>query len=464
VLLASKGVVAELGEGTMVTPSVRLVRPLRTGGMGAVWVAEHLGLKTEVVVKFIAPELADKAEVAARFEREAAAAAQVKSPHVVQVLDHGTNAEFGPYIVMELLEGQDLGTYLKANGRLPVREVAVMIGQVAKALGRAHSAGIIHRDIKPDNIFLCDAEGGEVFVKLLDFGIAKATDRIGGTQTTTGQVMGTPYYMSPEQLLGETIDARTDIWALGVCAFEAVTGTRPFRGETIGALTLQIHKDLPHASQLVPDVPVAFDEWFARCCAKDREARFSNARDAAQALYEVSQAAPGESKRLFSMRPPQLSLDLTSSPSLPDDGERPKTQLSSTAGVAPPSRRGKSGPFVVGGVLLLAGAIGVLAFFGRGAKVTADTTGVGGPTTTASSPTLVTPPPSAAVRAIAPPELPASAAVEARTEGPDAGVAAAAASTPSPASSSSATPLKVRTTGPRSHRPPRRPDGFDDIK
>src|SRR3974390_1637257 len=137
--------------------------------MGAVWVADHLSLRTQVVVKFMSEDLANKPEATARFSREAAAASQVKSPHVVQTFDHGVTADGVPYIVMELLEGHDLDHHLRSSGKLSPAEVVAVVGQLARALTKAHERGIVHRDIKPSNVFLCDAGGGEVFVKLLDF-------------------------------------------------------------------------------------------------------------------------------------------------------------------------------------------------------------------------------------------------------------------------------------------------------
>lgn len=152
---------------------VRLVRPLGRGGMGSVWVAEHLALRTEVVVKFMSDALAADAVSTARFWREAAAAAAVKSPHVVQMLDHGFMADGTAFIVMELLDGEDLNRRLVRDHVVPLPELAVIVSQACKALARAHAAGVIHRDIKPDNIFLCRTDDGEPFIKLLDFGVAK---------------------------------------------------------------------------------------------------------------------------------------------------------------------------------------------------------------------------------------------------------------------------------------------------
>ena len=213
-------VVPDAHAGMMVTPSVKLVRPLGEGGMGAVWVAEHLSLRTQVVVKFIASGLQDNKEATERFSREAAAAAQVKSPHVVQTFDHGFTADGIPYIVMELLEGRDLGAFLDTERCCPPDLVVEIIAQLSRALDRAHERGIVHRDIKPGNIFLCDDGRNEVFVKLLDFGIAKGVDvpKI-DNGTKTGAMIGSPFYMSPEQILGSrNVDHRSDLWSVGSVA------------------------------------------------------------------------------------------------------------------------------------------------------------------------------------------------------------------------------------------------------
>jgi len=148
--------------------------------------------------------------------------------------------------------------------------------------------GIVHRDLKPDNIFLCASEGDELFVKVLDFGIAKGDARL-GSGTTTGQVMGTPYYMSPEQIVGSrTIDLRADIWSLGVVVFELVTGLRPFDGESFGALTLAIHGPLPPPSSVDPSLPPALDAWFARSCAVSPADRFATVKDASRAPIMIA--------------------------------------------------------------------------------------------------------------------------------------------------------------------------------
>ncbi len=271
----------------MVTPSVKLVRPLAEGGMGAVWVADHLALHTQVVVKFIAAGLKDSKEATERFSREAAAAAQVKSPHVVQTFDHGVTADGTPYIVMELLEGRDLGAFLESEGRCSPELTLEIVAQLARALDRAHERGIVHRDIKPGNIFLCDGGRNEVFVKLLDFGIAKGVDVPQlDSGTKTGAMVGSPFYMSPEQILGSKgVDHRSDLWSVGVVAYEALTGRKPFDAETMGGLAIRIHSEpLPSPTTLNPSLPPAVDAWFYRACARASNERFDNAKEMAAVL------------------------------------------------------------------------------------------------------------------------------------------------------------------------------------
>jgi serine/threonine-protein kinase len=402
--------------GTMVTPNVRLVRPLGAGGMGAVWVAEHLALKTQVVVKFMAAELAANEEAIARFSREAAAAAQVKSPHVVQVFDHGVRDGL-PYIVMELLEGRDLAAFI-GNGPLPPQMVVEIVGQIAKALGKAHAAGIVHRDIKPENIFLCDVEGGEVFVKLLDFGIAKASSHKLGSGTRTGQVVGTPYYMCPEQIVGaKNVDLRADLWSLGVVVFEALTGMRPFEGETVGALTLSIHGATPSLTAVNPALPPEVDAWFRKACAKEPESRFASAKDLAQALSQALGQAGPSAREASDVRA------FVPTPAAPSGGARVDAQAATALGasvLARPKERSGAKLVVLGAVGLVVFGIAAVAAIKlsgpkpapagappTGLSVTESTTATTTTTTTTTSPS---PSPSASV-ATAPtstPNAPAS--------------------------------------------------------
>jgi serine/threonine protein kinase len=271
----------------------RLERQLGKGGMGSVWLAEHLSLRSWVAVKLMDPAIAATPEGAERFRREAQAAASLRSAHVVQVLDYGVH-ETTPYLVMELMQGESLAACLEREQRLtPERTVAIMT-QVARALGRAHSADIVHRDLKPDNVFLVREDDQEL-VKILDFGIAKTPQsQFGGMETKTGVTMGTPYYMSPEQVEGKrAVDYRTDLWAMAVIACECMTGVRPFDGSTFGELLLNICArpiPLPSAQGLRL---AGFDEWFAKATSRDAEQRFASAQELASSLKDVVARAAG---------------------------------------------------------------------------------------------------------------------------------------------------------------------------
>ena len=294
----------ELKAGINVTKHVRLKRPLGEGAMGAVWVADHLTLKTEVAVKFISAALAaDNAEIVARFEQEASVAAQIKSPHVVQTFDQGVMEGGTPYIVMELLEGESMGQRLERTGRLSLRQTAQVITQVARALSKAHELGIVHRDIKPDNIFLTTTDDG-LFCKVLDFGIAKQTQlpKMGGL-TNPGVMIGTPEYMSPEQVLSaKDVDYSADLWALAVTAYYALTGGMPFTADALGALCVALLKaEFPPPSTFRAELPPGIDEWFGKALHKEPDERFGAAREMALALVRlIPQRADLEDQLLHS--------------------------------------------------------------------------------------------------------------------------------------------------------------------
>jgi hypothetical protein len=269
-------------------PCLRPIDLIGSGGMGTVWTAHHAVLDRVVAVKVMSAGAGESARARTRFMREAKTASLVKGPHVVEVLEVGTSEDGVPFIVMELLAGRDFSAYLEEHGCLPMGDVVRVISQLASALSSAHALGVVHRDVKPSNVFMCDGHDG-LFVKLLDFGIAKDVSTIRG-ETTTG-VIGTPHYMSPEQLIGGETDYRADIWALGVVAFRALTGARPFERETLGALALAIHTaPLPHPSSFNQALPLEVDEWFFRACARDPKRRFDSALDAAVALENAVSA------------------------------------------------------------------------------------------------------------------------------------------------------------------------------
>jgi eukaryotic-like serine/threonine-protein kinase len=271
--------------GQFVTPTIRLERPLGEGAMGCVWVAEHLTLGTPVAVKLMARDYVQHPELAARFRQEAQAAARLRSPHVTQVLDYGVTPDGEPYIIMELLEGETLGKRLQRLGQLPIEQVVRIVEQTARALSRAHQLGIVHRDIKPDNLFLVDEEE-DPFVKVLDFGIAKQMQADAVGMTSPGAVLGTPLYMSPEQLSSpKHIDHRADLWALAVVAYQALTARLPFGGDTLLALVRSISAgNFTMPSALRPELPATIDAWMVRALQCDAAARFESAAQLAQSL------------------------------------------------------------------------------------------------------------------------------------------------------------------------------------
>ena len=280
--------------GQLIADKYRLERPLARGGMGEVWAARHLFLDEPIAIKFMDASLPDATEARRRFAREARAAARLRSPHVVQILDHGNSGDV-PFLVMELLEGEHLGERLQRVGRLSLPEAARIADQIARALHRAHRAGIVHRDLKPANVFLTRVDDEEV-VKLLDFGIAK-TDRRGlGHPTENGRdpegltaahvLMGSPHYMSPEQGHGaRDVDHRADLWSLGVILFRVVTGALPFQGSTTIDILLRVcSAPPPSPSALVPELGPDVDAFFQRALARELHLRFDSARELASAF------------------------------------------------------------------------------------------------------------------------------------------------------------------------------------
>ncbi|MGH7434591.1 MAG: serine/threonine-protein kinase [Polyangiaceae bacterium] len=275
----------QLAPDVVIAERFKLQRLLGQGGMGSVWLATHLGLDIPCAVKFIEGEFAQMAEAQARFEREAKAAASLRSPHVVQILDHGI-FEGTPYIAMELLDGEEWGKRLHRVGRMPPAEVIKIVSEVGRALTKAHAVGIVHRDLKPENIYLVKDDDREI-AKVLDFGIAKATgNEVSGSNTKTGAMLGTPYYMSPEQAQGvKAVDHRSDLWSLGVIVFQAITGRLPFESEALGDLLVRIIvAPVPRAADFVNDLPPGFEQWWAKASQRDPALRFQSSKEFCESL------------------------------------------------------------------------------------------------------------------------------------------------------------------------------------
>lgn len=289
----------DLHPGLMVSGSVRLVRQIGEGGMASVWLADHLALETQVAVKFMSPALACYPAAVERFTREAKAAARIRHANVVQIFDCAAPPGMPPYIVMELLEGEDLERRLDKGGRLTLDEAAEVIFQAGRALEKAHEMGIVHRDIKAENIFVSGV-GRDLTIKVLDFGIAKDVGSKGKIRVTnTGATLGTPSYMSPEQMLSaKNVDYRCDLWALAVVAYYAVVGKLPFEGETYGAICLAVnHGRFAMPSRLRPNIPPALDDWFAQALNRDSRKRFYSAREMGEAFVAALDAVPAGRRR-----------------------------------------------------------------------------------------------------------------------------------------------------------------------
>jgi eukaryotic-like serine/threonine-protein kinase len=335
----------------------RLLEQIGKGGMGSVWRAEHVELGSSCAVKLIDEDLAESMAVRGRFRREAKAAAALISDHVVRTFDYGVD-EQTPYIVMELLTGESLDQRLKRVGRLSAHELSDVLAQVALALDRAHEQGLIHRDLKPGNLFIGKADNGRDCVKLLDFGIAKSLrndDDPAVGPTRTGAMVGSPAYMSPEQLRNAAgIDPASDIWSLGVVAYEALVGQRPFAATTIADLTMRICADPLPVPSSVAQVPQGFDAWFAKACDRNGAARFSTAIELANAFQDLlltEAAAPAPAPA-----PDVTSVDVSvTSTSIHEQSTGP---LARTANDAPPKRSTRSTWLLASvGLILLATAL-----------------------------------------------------------------------------------------------------------
>jgi serine/threonine protein kinase len=287
--------------GTMIASKYALARVIGTGGMGAVYEAENTWTGRRVALKLMHPSALKVATAAERFLREARAASKVQHTNIVEVFDAGQNPSDGAlFIVQELLRGTDLRARLDAKKTLSWTEAMAVIGPVLEALAVAHRQGVIHRDVKPENIYLAETASGCV-PKLIDFGIARVLDGDGAMSLTrSGALMGTPYYMSPEQARGlRDVDARADVWAVAIVLYESLTGRRPFEGSNYNALLVSILQDriapiAERAPELAPHVAAAID----RALSRDPAKRFSDAGEFLDALRAtdasaLAQTAPG---------------------------------------------------------------------------------------------------------------------------------------------------------------------------
>jgi serine/threonine-protein kinase len=381
--------------GTVIAGRYRIERQLGQGGMGSVYLVQHVHTDQQLALKLLHAAVVSDEIALTRFRREARATAKVDSDHVVKVTDADVAPELGgvPFLVMEWLRGQSLEEMVSRAGTLPPEEVVLYLRQAARALDKAHAVGIVHRDLKPDNLFLTRREDDTPLLKILDFGIAKLTQ--GGEDpqrlkaTGTGQVFGTPLYMSPEQIKAELdkICPQTDVWALGVIAHRLLLGAEPWTATTITALVAQIaYEPLPVPSKKGSALGPAFDAWFAKCCGREPGDRFASASQAVSALaraLEVADDAPATSRvgvdavassKRRARRPDEMAATAFSATSPiplssvrhPPDSVHLPMRSSGSSGV--------SRIAVVGAVVVAAASIASWAYFRRSAATAAPPT------------------------------------------------------------------------------------------
>jgi serine/threonine-protein kinase len=276
--------------GDVLAGKYRVERVIGAGGMGVVVAARHLQLDDLVALKLLLPQALQSAEAVARFAREARAAVKIKGEHVARVLDVGELESGAPFMVMEYLEGRDLAAMVEKDGPLPIDLAVELVLQACVALAEAHALGIVHRDLKPANLFCVRGADGLPSVKVLDFGISKLTGAEGPAAPTsitkTQTTMGTPVYMSPEQMRSaRDVDARADIWAMGVVLYELVAGHAPFQADTVMALTIKVYNEPPPSLRgLRPEAPPELERVILRCLEKDAAGRYPDVGELARAL------------------------------------------------------------------------------------------------------------------------------------------------------------------------------------
>jgi eukaryotic-like serine/threonine-protein kinase len=410
-----------LSAGTIISDKYRLDRVIASGGMGVVFAATHLVLGRAVAVKVLRRDVADERKAGSRLLGEARAVANLKGEHVARVLDVGVHDD-APFLVMELLDGSTVFEVVRDHGALTCQRAADLLIQACHGLGEAHKQGIVHRDVKPSNLFLVKGDDGAEQLKVIDFGVSKARplelSGVGESETTTGTLLGSPSFMSPEQIRSaRDVDGRADVWSLGVVLYFMLTTKRPFDAESLlDLMTLIVHEPAPPLSAARPDVPAALAAVVARCLEKTPEKRFATTAELAAALAPLASPAMralAAKVPVGVVAPPSDDVDLSvppvsrraspaaaaaqeeqTAPVVARPGEPSGTLAGSIAAREPPpasAPRRLASKVVTAGVVLglLAGAAAV-AFSSRSAR-----RAEGAAPSSRATPTESTPPPAA---------------------------------------------------------------------
>ncbi|HEX7600655.1 MAG TPA: serine/threonine-protein kinase [Polyangiaceae bacterium] len=318
--------------GKVLGDAYQVLRVVGEGGMGRVYEARHLRLRDRrFAVKVLHPEMARDPEIVARFQREAEASSSIDHPNVVDVFDVHMTQEGQPYLVGEFLDGRELGEQLEKDGPLDVPNAVHVARQVCSALSAAHGRGIVHRDMKPENVFLAMRDDG-IHVKVIDFGISKAKETANANLTRTGVVMGTPSYMAPEQARGDKVDARADVYAVGALIYHMLTGKRPFEAEDATAtLTLVITEEPARPRSIKASIPEGLELVIQRAMAKDPRERYQSMDELDQAIAPWDTGVPSTQLPVIE-RTANSTMVRASAPSY--DGNA-RTMVAGVAGSAP---------------------------------------------------------------------------------------------------------------------------------